>query len=73
MKTLNEIAKGDISEIVKVAEGPLTSKLSDMGLYPGKKIRVLYKAPLGDPIAVEVGDFVLSLRNEEASLIEVRE
>ena len=71
MKTLDEGGKGEIAEIEKVVEGPLSSKLADMGIYPGRQVRVLYKAPLGDPIAVEVGDFTLSLRIEEAALIEV--
>jgi Fe2+ transport system protein FeoA len=42
-----------------------------MGLIPGQHIMILYRAPLGDPMAIEVGDYVLSLRNSEASLIRV--
>lgn len=42
-----------------------------MGFYEGKEVEMLYKAPLGDPIAVRVGDYVLSMRKNEAMLIEV--
>jgi Fe2+ transport system protein FeoA len=49
----------------------LTSKLMDMGLYPGKKIRVIFKAPFGDPIAIDVEGYTLSLRKKEASLIQL--
>ena len=49
----------------------LMGKLAEMGLYPGKEVKVLYKAPFGDPIAVDVGGYVLSLRKYEASLVQV--
>ena len=51
----------------------LMSKLADMGLYPGKKVEVLFKAPSGDPIAIDIEGYTLSLRKFEASLIEVVE
>lgn len=42
-----------------------------MGFCVGKELRVLYRAPLGDPMAVDIGGYILSLRNEEAAQIEV--
>lgn len=72
MKTLDQIQKGNSVQIERVIEDPLSSKLAEMGIYPGKLVKVLYKAPLGDPIAVEIGDFTLSLRIDEAALIEVK-
>jgi len=54
-----------------VQEGPIASRLADMGLYPGQLVRVLFKAPFGDPLAVAVGEYTLSLRKAEAALIEV--
>lgn len=42
-----------------------------MGFCEGKELRVLYRAPLGDPIAIEIGSYVLSLRKDEAREIEV--
>ena len=51
----------------------LMSKLADMGLYPGKKVEVVFKAPSGDPIAVDIDGYTLSLRKFEASLVEVTE
>ncbi len=72
MKTLDQIQKGNSVQIERVIEDPLSSKLAEMGIYPGQLVKVLYKAPLGDPIAVEIGDFTLSLRIDEAALIEVK-
>jgi len=42
-----------------------------MGFSEGKEIRVLYRAPFGDPMAVDIGGYTLSLRNDEAEQIEV--
>lgn len=44
-----------------------------MGLYSGKTVKVLFKAPFGDPIAVDVDGYVLSMRLDEASLVELEE
>lgn len=42
-----------------------------MGIYAGKTVEVLFKAPFGDPIAVNIDGYVLSMRLDEARLIEV--
>ena len=57
----------------QVLPSGLSSKLLEMGFYAGKEVEVLYKAPFGDPIAVRVGDYVLSMRKSEAKLIEVED
>jgi Fe2+ transport system protein FeoA len=69
--TLNKAKFNIPLRIRSVVKGDLSSKLTDMGLTPGQCIKILYKAPLGDPLAVEVGDYVLSLRVSEAMLIEI--
>jgi Fe2+ transport system protein FeoA len=45
----------------------------EMGLMPGREITVLFRAPLGDPIAIDVDGYILSLRLDEASMIQVEE
>ena len=57
--------------IQSITENGLTSKLVDMGLYPGKAVKVVFKAPFGDPIAIDIDGYTLSLRLDEASLVEV--
>lgn len=52
-----------------ISESTLSSKLMELGLIPGCKIKVLYTAPFGDPIAIDVSGFTLSLRKDEAALI----
>ncbi len=43
----------------------------EMGVLPGKTVLFNYKAPLGDPIAVQLAGYQLALRLEEAELVEV--
>ncbi len=52
-------------------ENPLSVRLMEMGLIEGAEVRVLRRAPLGDPLQVRLGDYELSLRAAEADLIEV--
>ncbi len=52
-------------------ESPVAFRLMEMGLIEGAEGRLLRRAPLGDPLQLRVGDYELSLRNSEASLIHV--
>jgi len=70
--TLDSLKLNQQVTIQRITENGLTSKLTDMGLYPGKSISVIFKAPFGDPIAVDIDGYTLSLRKEEASLVEVQ-
>jgi len=51
--------------------GPIGYRLMELGLIEGTEVEVLGRAPLGDPIRLRVGDYDLSLRSNEASLIDV--
>jgi Fe2+ transport system protein FeoA len=47
-------------------------RLIELGMTPGMEVKVLFKAPGGCPIAVEVGEhYVLGMRKEEANLVTV--
>ena len=46
-------------------------KLMSMGLLPGTSFKVLEVAPLGDPIAIKVKDFYLSLRKKELAALDI--
>jgi len=43
-----------------------------MGFLPGVALRLVRRAPLGDPIEVEVGGAHLALRHKDAALIQVK-
>lgn len=71
IRTLAEIADGDVVNVVNISSSSLRVKLLEMGLIEGKKLHVLFRAPFGDPIAVDVDGYILSLRKDEASLVQV--
>lgn len=48
-------------------------KLISMGLIPGTELTVTRIAPLGDPIEILVRGFALSLRKNEASILQLEE
>jgi ferrous iron transport protein A len=47
-------------------------RLGDLGFLPGTDVRVLSRAPLGDPTVYELRGTRLCLRRSEASRIEVQ-
>ncbi len=69
VKALSQYKPGESGNVVSVEQDALRSQLIEMGFYEGKKIKLLYRAPLGDPIAVDVDGYVLSLRLNEARLV----
>ena len=70
-QSLESISNGTTVYVKHIKASGLKVKLLEMGFCEGKELRVLYRAPLGDPIAIEIGSYVLSLRKDEAREIEV--
>ncbi|MBI1305234.1 MAG: ferrous iron transport protein A [Bacteroidetes bacterium] len=68
---LTALQKGKTAIISKVNESEFKEKLLEMGCVPGTEIRILLKAPLGDPIAFDIDGYCLSMRKKEADSIEV--
>ena len=72
--TLDKLAVGKSAAVEKVGgEGNLRLRLLDMGIIPGTKVSVIKVAPLGDPIEIRVRDYELTIRREDAQLIEIGE
>ncbi|MCX6273268.1 MAG: ferrous iron transport protein B [Bacteroidetes bacterium] len=70
--TLFDLVEGDKAVITKVkGRGAFRKRIMEMGFIPGKLIRVVKKAPLKDPVEYNIMGYNVSLRNSEASLIEV--
>ena len=72
MRTLKDVKVGEKTRVIKVhGRGALKRRIMDMGVTKGVEIYVRKLAPLGDPIEINVRGYELSLRKEDASLIEV--
>ena len=72
MTTLYGLNEGEEGIILKIkGRGQFRQRLSEMGFVVGKKVEVIKKAPLRDPIEYKIMGYHISLRNSEAQLIEV--
>ena len=71
LKRLSEIAIGESVLIKSFENNDIFLKLMEMGCVPGEIVRVEQVAPLGDPIAISVSGYSLSLRLNEAQNIFV--
>ena len=73
MKTLKDVKIGETAVIEKLhGEGALKRRIMDMGLTKGTEVFVRKVAPLGDPMALTVRGYELSVRKADAVLIEVK-
>jgi ferrous iron transport protein A len=67
-----DLKDGEKAKITDVSSGKFQVKLIEMGCFKGSEITRLYNSPLGDPIAFDIGGYILGLRHDEASLIQVQ-
>lgn len=72
VKLLSELKKGQPGIIDSFTDYELSLKLLEMGCIPGETIEVIRVAPLGDPIAISVAGYMLSLRKNEAATVRVK-
>ncbi|HJA86476.1 MAG TPA: ferrous iron transport protein B [Candidatus Bacteroides avicola] len=69
---LSELKTGEKGVIVKVlGHGGFRKRIVEMGFIKGKTVEVLLNAPLKDPIKYQVMGYEISLRRQEAAMIEV--
>ena len=69
---LSELQTGHSAVIVKVSgHGGFRKRIVEMGFIKGKTIEALLNAPLQDPVKYRLMGYEVSLRHDEAALIEV--
>lgn len=72
--TLKDLSPGEMGTVTSIGQsGQIKRRIMDMGITPGVLIKVIKRAPLGDPIEINVRGYELSLRKSEASQIEITE
>ena len=73
MKTLRQVKVGETVTVVKLhGEGAVKHRIMDMGITKGVQVYVRKVAPLGDPVEVNVRGYELSIRKNDAEMIEVQ-
>ena len=69
---LSNLKTGEKGVIVKVlGHGGFRKRIIEMGFIKGKEVEVLQNAPLQDPVIYKLMGYEVSLRHQEADMIEV--
>ncbi len=72
MRPLKQVKIGETVNVTKLhGEGAVKRRIMDMGLTKGTQVYVRKVAPLGDPIEITVRGYELSIRKDDAQMIEV--
>lgn len=70
---LNELKNGQSARIITLSalSNDIRKKLMIMGMLPNTVVTLIRKAPLGDPLQVEVRGVSLAIRGKVAEAIDI--
>ncbi|MBR1892003.1 MAG: ferrous iron transport protein A [Lachnospiraceae bacterium] len=72
MRTLREAKVGETVKVAAIrGEGALKRRVMDMGITKNSEVYIRKVAPLGDPVEITVRGYELSLRKDDAQIIEI--
>jgi ferrous iron transport protein A len=71
-RTLEDAQVGETVTVKAIrGEGAVKRRIMDMGITKRVEIYIRKVAPLGDPVEVTVRGYELSLRKEDAKMVEI--
>lgn len=74
MRTLDQLKPGEGGVVGHLrGDGSIHQRLLEMGVFEGSEVEVVRYAPMGDPMEILVQGYHLSLRKNEAALVEIEE
>ena len=72
MRSLRDVSVGESVKVVQInGEGAVRRRIMDMGITKGTEIYVRKVAPLGDPVELNIRGYELSVRKDDAEIIQV--
>lgn len=72
MRTLREAKIGETVKVVSVGgSGAIKQRIMEMGIVKGAEIFVRKVAPLGDPVEVNLRGYELTLRKQDAEIVNI--
>ncbi|MFD1143250.1 ferrous iron transport protein A [Larkinella insperata] len=71
IRSVADLKPGEKAVIRSFRDQWMSLKLLEMGCLPGTEVSLHCKAPLGDPICLNVSGYCLSMRKAEAATILV--
>ncbi len=69
---LSDLKPGETGTIEQFDDNTAKVKLLEMGCIPGAEVRMEAIAPMGDPIAIMIAGYCLSLRKQDARHIWIK-
>ncbi|MDX1652353.1 MAG: FeoA family protein [Brumimicrobium sp.] len=72
-RSLINLRKGQRGVIARIEQSAVSQRLMEMGLVPGTRFEIRSISPFGDPIAIRLKDFAVSLRLSDAKNIFIQE
>jgi len=71
-RTLHDAKIGETVTVKAIrGEGAVKRRIMDMGITKNVEIYIRKVAPLGDPVEVTVRGYELSIRKEDAKMVEI--
>ena len=68
---LDQLHIHEKARITELSDSSIASRLADLGFFIGQTVEIVLVSPLKDPIAVKAGNTTVSLRLNEAELVNV--
>lgn len=70
--TLDDLQAGQIATVLAVSgDDAVSRRLEALGFWPGHAVRVVRRAPLGDPLQVAVAGYRLALGRAESRRVQL--
>lgn len=69
---LSDLKNGQTAIIDKIHENEIKRQLLEMGFARHKMVKLVSRAPFGDPLLIEINGYKLMLRKKEAGLVELK-
>lgn len=71
-RKLSALKPGEVATIERLCgRGHIVQRLYEMGLLEGHRVEMVRHTPFGGPVEICVCDYHLSLRRDEADLVEI--
>lgn len=71
--TLNELKLGDTAIVQSLnCSGTLKRRFLDLGIIKGTEISAILKSPFNNPVAYDIKNNLIALRNEDAEKILIK-
>lgn len=72
MQSIADLSIDEQAVVVEYDEGEFALSMMQMGIVPGKIVRIIRTAPSGNPIVLQSGQTRVAIRLEDAQMMKVK-